>query len=80
MVVVRGLLQTCLVLPFAACRSGKTGSFLKEISPLQWCLRHGRNRKVSKTLVTRWFLGAVAPCMEEAVSKGYFYGNGSSFS
>ena len=78
MVAVRGLLQTWLA-PFAACRSGKTG-FLKEISPLQWSLRYGKNSKVSKTVVKRRFLGAVALSMEEAVSKGYSYGNGSCFS
>lgn len=46
---MRGLLQTWLS-PFAACRSGKTGSFLNEISPLQWGLKQGKNGKVSKTL------------------------------
>lgn len=65
--------------PFAAHRIGKTSSFLKEILPLQRSLKHGRNRKVSKTLMKRCFLGVVALSMEEAVRKGYSYGKGSSF-
>lgn len=76
MIAVKGLLQRWPA-PFAV---QKGHDWLLKREPLCSRLRHGRNRKFSKTLLKRWFLGAVALGMKEAVSKGYSYGSGSCFS